>query len=162
MKNRSMPSKPSSMPECALSPQRRPVSRRVAPTTVRTFGHAFALACGVVVVLAGAPQPAIAHGEAKPLHGGIVQVVSDLQFELVVQKGQTALFVVDHGKPADASRMGGKLTALQGAQRSEAPLKPVGGNQLLAAGLQLAPGAKVVAVVQGPDGKPMTVRFTVK
>ena len=54
---------------------------------------------------------AVAHGDAKPLHGGIVQVASDLQFELVPQANGAALYIVDHGKPADASKMSGKHRA---------------------------------------------------
>ena len=30
-------------------------------------------------------NPALAHGDAKPQHGGILQVANDLSFELVAQ-----------------------------------------------------------------------------
>jgi hypothetical protein len=106
-----------------------------------------------------------AHGDATPQHGGFVQVVNDVQFELVPATsagGPTALYVFDHGKPLDASKLGGKLTVLVGTQMSEAPLK-VAGKRLEAAGLTLAPKAKVVATVTGLPGAAATatVRFTV-
>jgi hypothetical protein len=104
---------------------------------------------------------AAAHGDAKPRHGGVVQSAADLEFELVAQGGKAALFVVDHGKPADASKFSGKLTVLKGTERSEAELKPAGGNRLEAA-VPLDKGAKVVATVTLPGGKGTTVRFTVK
>jgi hypothetical protein len=103
----------------------------------------------------------LAHGGAKPQHGGIVQSGGDLSFELVAQGDKTALYIDDHGKPADASKMSGKLTVLNGADKSEAELKPAGGNKLEAA-TKLGSGAKVVATVNVPPGKVVTVRFAVK
>jgi hypothetical protein len=116
----------------------------------------------LAAALAALAFEAAAHGEAKPMHGGIVQVAQDLQFELVPQAAGAALYVVDHGKPADASKMSGKLTVLNGTQKTEGVLKPAGGNRLDAADVRLAPGAKVVASIQGATAKPVTVRFTVK
>jgi hypothetical protein len=105
---------------------------------------------------------AMAHGSAKPQHGGIVQAASDLSFELVPQANGAAVYVMDHDHAADASKMGGKLTALNGAEKSEAELKPAGGNKLEATGIQVTRGSKVVASVTGVAGKTVTVRFSVK
>ena len=105
---------------------------------------------------------ALAHGDAKPMHGGIVQVAADVHYELVPQANGAALFVIDHGKPADATKMSGKLTVLNGTQRSEAALKPIVGNKLEAANVKVEAGSKVVASVRAQDGKATTVRFTVK
>lgn len=105
---------------------------------------------------------AMAHGAAKPQHGGVVQAASDLSFELVPQANGAAIYVVDHDDAADVSKMGGKLTALNGSEKSEAELKPVGGNKLEATGIQVAKGSKVVASVTGVEGKTVTVRFSVK
>lgn len=119
-----------------------------------------AWALGAAVWLMGAP--ALAHGDAKPLYGGIVQVVSDMQYELVPQPDGALLYVVDHGEPADATRMSGKLTVLNGTRKSEAELKPAGGNKLQARDIQLGSGARVVASLRTPQGKAVTVRFAVK
>lgn len=105
---------------------------------------------------------AAAHGPDTPLYGGVVQMVSDLHFELVPRPGGAALYVVDHGTPLDASRMGGKLTVLNGTEKSEAELRPAGANRLEAANVRVGPGSKVVAALKSPDGKPLTVRFTLK
>lgn len=128
---------------------------------MKTLLHTLALS------LALASSNAHAHGDAKPQHGGILQVVNDLQFELVPPPkpgDAAALYVSDHGKPMDASKLSGKLTVLQGMQTSEAPLKPAGAQRLEAAGLSLAPQAKVVATVTGlpAPGTTATVRFSVK
>lgn len=103
-----------------------------------------------------------AHGDAKPMHGGFVQVASDIQYELVPGAGNVALYVVDHGKPADATKMSGKLTVLTGTQKSEAELKPAGGNKLEASNVTVGSGSKVVASIKGADGKTTSVRFSVK
>jgi hypothetical protein len=104
----------------------------------------------------------LAHGNDKPLYGGIVQSAADLQFELVVQPTGAALFISDHGKPADASKVSGKLTVLNGTEKSEAEFKHAGGNKLEVTGVKLGNGAKAVASLTGVDNKPLTVRFTVK
>lgn len=123
---------------------------------MKTFPIALATLCAALAL------PAWAHGDAKPQHGGTVQMAADIQYELVPQPQGAALYVVDHGQPADATRLSGKLTVLNGTTRSEAALKPVGGNKLEATGITVGPGAKVVASLQGADGKTTSVRFSVK
>ena len=103
-----------------------------------------------------------AHGDAKPMHGGVVQSASDRDFELVTEGTGAAVYVVDHGKPADTAKMSGKLTVLDGKEKTEAELTPAGSNKLQAANIKLAPGAKAVASISGATGKVITVRFTVK
>lgn len=105
---------------------------------------------------------ALAHGDAKPQHGGIVRTASDLSFELVVAADGATLYVIDHGKEYDTAGVSGKLTVLNGADKSEADLQPAGGNKLEAKGVKLGAGAKVVAALQTADKKAVTVRFTVK
>ncbi len=104
---------------------------------------------------------ASAHGTAPAKHGGVVQSANDLSFELVATPDGAALHVDDHDKAYDARKLSGKLTVLQGSNKSEVPLTPAGGNRLEAKGVKLDKGAKAVAVVT--DGsRTTTVRFTVK
>lgn len=104
---------------------------------------------------------ALAHGENKPRHGGVVATASDLHFELVGTPTGALIYLDDHGKPMAPTGMSGKLTVLNGAEKSEAPLV-VAGDKLEAKGVKLAPGAKVVAALTTPARKAITVRFTVK
>ena len=104
---------------------------------------------------------ALAHGGAKAKHGGVVAAASDLGFELVGTPTGAAIYVEDHGKPMATTGMTGKLTVLNGAEKSEAELT-VAGDKLEAKGVKLAPGAKVVAALTTPAKKAITVRFTVK
>ncbi|SER52570.1 hypothetical protein [Giesbergeria anulus] len=105
---------------------------------------------------------AMAHGGAKPQHGGIVQSARDLSFELVPQENGAAIYVVDHDAPADVNKASGKLTVLNGAEKSEATLSSTGANKLEAKDIKLTKGSKVVATLTGFGDKTITVRFTVK
>lgn len=104
----------------------------------------------------------LAHGEAKPLHGGIVQEAHDLSFELVVQADGATIYLMDHGKPLASKGITGKLTVLQGSNKTEADIKEAGENMLRVAGVKLGQGDKLVAVLNRVGGKSMTVRFTIK
>jgi len=104
---------------------------------------------------------ALAHDGAKPKHGGVVQTVSDLTFELVPQPDGAHLYVDDHGKPLSPAGMSGRLTVLNGAEKSEAPLL-VAGDKLEAKGIKLNKGAKVVAAVTTANKKAVTARFAIR
>ena len=105
---------------------------------------------------------ALAHGGAKPLHGGIVQKANDLSFELVVQADGATIYLMDHDKPMATKVITGKLTVLQGSNKIEADIKEAGDNTLRVVGVKLGKGDKLVAVLNNVGGKSMTVRFTIK
>lgn len=124
---------------------------------IKQLIHAVVLALSAVTV-----NTAFAHGGGKPLHGGIVQVVSDVSFELVVEADGATIYLVDHDEPMDAKGISGKLTVLKGSEKSEVEVKAVGNNKLRATGVKIVSGAKIVAVLDKVEGKTVTVRFTVK
>lgn len=103
------------------------------------------------------------HGhEHKPLHGGIVSEVKDMDYELVAKPEVIQLYLRDHGKPVDVSKASAKLTILVGMEKQEAELKPAGDRLESPVVVKTSGGAKVVALVMIP-GKPVTtVRFVVK
>ncbi|MDP1693071.1 MAG: hypothetical protein Q8L49_14175 [Burkholderiaceae bacterium] len=121
------------------------------------------LSCGVAsgVALAASDH---SHGvEAKPLHGGIVAVASDLEFELLAKADAITLYVRDHGKPALTQGASAKLTILSGTDKTEAALAPVGDNKLEAKGsYKLGAGTKFVATVSLQGKNPVNVRFVAK
>ena len=71
---------------------------------------------------------ALAHGAAKALHGGIVQMVNDIGFELVAQPDGATLYLMDHDKPMASKGITGKLTVLQGSNKIEADIKEIYGG----------------------------------
>jgi hypothetical protein len=115
----------------------------------------------VIGVSALSFDTAWAHGGAQARHGGVVAVASDLGFELVGTPTGAVIYVEDHGKPMAPTGLKGKLTVLNGAEKSEAELV-VAGDKLEAKGIKLSKGAKVVAALVTPAAKAITVRFTVK
>jgi hypothetical protein len=99
--------------------------------------------------------------EHKPLHGGVVVEVKDMDYELVAKPTVIQLHLRDHGKPADVSKATAKLTLLTGADKQDVKLEPAGDKLEATGSFKVGPGTKVVAIV-AVDGKPATARFTLK
>lgn len=105
---------------------------------------------------------ASAHGDEKARHGGLVQMAGEVKFELVA-KGDTAeLYLDDHGQTMPTSKLSGKLTVMSGSSKSEAKLEPASGDRLVAKGVKLAKGDKVVALVTMQDKSTSSARFVIK
>ena len=100
--------------------------------------------------------------EHKPLHGGVVVEVKDMDYELVTTSTLIQLHLRDHGKPADVTKASAKLTLLSGTEKQQVELKPTGDKLEAAGTFKVGPGTKVVALVT-IAGKPAgTVRFALK
>ena len=125
--------------------------------------HSLKSLCAAALLLSASAitTPVFAHGVAPARHGGVVQSANDMSFELASTTDGVVVYVVDHENDRDASKMSGKLTVLNGADKSEAELKPAGGNRLEAKGIKLGKGSKAVATVT-EGRKTTTVRFTIK
>ena len=121
------------------------------------------LLTAVALALAAPAYAAGQHGhEHKPMHGGVVVEVKDIDYELVAKPTAIQLHLRDHGKPTDISKASAKLTLLSGTEKQEIELKPAG-NKLEATGnFKVGAGTKVVAVVT-IAGKPAGIaRFALK
>ncbi len=102
------------------------------------------------------------HGhEHKPLHGGVVVEVKDMDYELVAKADVLQLYLRDHGKPADISKISAKLTLLSGAEKQEVELKPAGDKLEATGSFKTTANTKVIAVVS-TAGKSSTARFVLK
>ncbi len=100
--------------------------------------------------------------EHKPMHGGVVVEVKDMDYELVAKPAVIQLHLRDHGKAADVSKATAKVTLLTGTEKQEVELKPVG-DKLEASGVfKVGPGTKVVALVTIAGKSAGTVRFVLK
>ncbi len=124
-----------------------------------------ALLASIALALA---VPASAAGEKhdhahqhKPMHGGVVVEVKDMDYELVARPTTIQLFLRDHGKAADVSKASAKVTLLTGTEKQEVELKPAGDRLEATGSFKVGPGTKAVAVVT-IAGKPATARFTLK
>ena len=97
----------------------------------------------------------------KPLHGGVLVVVKDIEFELVAKPDTLQLHLRDHGKPVDVSKASAKLTLLAGTEKQEVELKPAGEKLEAKGSFKVAANTKVVAIVS-LAGKSSTARFVLK
>ena len=105
---------------------------------------------------------AFAHGDEKARHGGLVQISGETKFELVAHPDGAEVYLDDHGETIPTAKLSGKLTVLSGAAKSEAKLEPAAGDKLVAKGVKLAKGDKVIAVVTLADKTNASARFVVK
>ena len=120
------------------------------------------IACVTIALGLAAAGPALAHG-AKAKHGGVVQSVNDLTFELVNKDGKAVIYVDDHGKAYPTTGTSGTLTILKGAVKTDTALEAAGSNLLATStAVTLVPGAKAMASITLPGKQAMLVRFSKK
>jgi hypothetical protein len=100
--------------------------------------------------------------EHKPLHGGVVVEVKDVDYELVAKPAVIQLHLRDHGKPTDVSKASAKLTLLAGTEKQELELKPAGDKLEATGSFKVGPGTKAVVVVTVAGKSPASARFTLK
>ena len=115
---------------------------------------------GLALLLASAV--AVGHGNTKPLHGGVVQMVGEQTFELVTKPEGAELYVVDDGEDIDSSTMSAMMTIDAGGSKSEVVLLAAGGNKFVANGAKVPSGAKVVVMLVDANQSKTTARFTIK
>ncbi len=120
------------------------------------------VATACALALSALYAPAWSHGDGTPKHGGIVASANDLAFELVATADGATVYIEDHDKPLATDGFTGKLSVLRDGVKSEAPLKAVTPNTLVATGVKLGPGNKVVALITTPGKQTMAVRFTLR
>jgi hypothetical protein len=103
------------------------------------------------------------HGhEHKPLHGGVVIEVKDMDYEFVAKSDRLQLYLRDHGKAVDVSKASAKVTLLAGTEKQEVELKPTGDKLEAAGSFKVAAGTKAIALVSLPGKPAITVRYVLK
>lgn len=102
-------------------------------------------------------------GEAnhKPMQGGVLATVKDVDYELVASATALRLYVRDHGKAVDVSKATAKLTLLTSSEKQEFELKPNGDKLEATGSFKVMAGTKVVAVISF-GAKQATARFVIK
>ena len=120
------------------------------------------LVVALILSASGTAYAADKHGhDHKPLHGGVVAEVKDVDYELVARPDVLQLHARDHGKALDMNGATAKVTLLSGKDRQDVELKPAGDRLEAKGSFKVAAGTKVVA--QGTiGGKAFTARFVLK
>jgi hypothetical protein len=104
-----------------------------------------------------------AHGGTQPEHGGVVQLVGDMTFELAVRADGVELYVEDDGDEVTSAEMAAKLTIVDAGVKSEVMLTPAAGNKFEAKGVKIAGGAKVAVLLTLKDKQSkIGANFTIK
>jgi len=137
-----------------------------------TVLSALLFACFVNLASAADDHKGHAHNEkpgqththdAKPQHGGVVSVVKDINYELVVKADSITLYVNDHDQPVDTRNASATVTLLSASDQTESKLQPAEGNRLRAQGaFNIQAGTKAVAIVKFGDKAGQSVRFVLK
>jgi hypothetical protein len=100
--------------------------------------------------------------EVKPSYGGVVSVVKDVNYELVVKPDSIALYVTDRGKTVDLAGASAKLTLLSASERLDVTLVSAGDRLEAKGSFKLGSGVKAAAQVTFRDKSAVAVRFSLK
>lgn len=114
------------------------------------------------LALAALPATALAHGSMKPQHGGLVQMTGETMFELVTGPKGIDVYLSEEDEPIPAAGYTAKLTQTLAGKKTEAALKPAGGNKLTAAGFKAGKGAKIVVALVDKSGVKTFATFQTK
>lgn len=101
---------------------------------------------------------ALAHGDDRPKHGGIMGRGDDsFSVEFVYRKDVVTIYIEDHEKEAAvaAEKMKGAWLSITGSGRppQQVQLKAAGANSLSAAGLNVRVGDRMSVRLVLPDGR---------
>lgn len=105
-----------------------------------------ALAGAALAAGLGLAGGALAHGQGRPEHGGVLQLVGETSVELVNRPDHVEVWVEDEGEEIASAGLSGKLL-VESPTRSEIALAPAGGNKLEAKGATLAKGSQVTVLL---------------
>ncbi|PTQ10008.1 hypothetical protein CLG96_12750 [Sphingomonas oleivorans] len=105
------------------------------------------LSLALASLLAIGAQPALAHGNMKPQHGGQVQMVGETLFELAVTPAGAALYVSEDDEPVNSAAMTAKLSITAAGKKQDVAMTPAGANKFEAKGVKLPKGASVAVMV---------------
>ena len=130
--------------------------------------HPF-LALAAAVALAGAAHAGgdhphgHGHGHGHdPSHGGVVVETKAMDFEVVARPELIQVYVADHGKPLRLDGARGKVTLLNGSEKTEAALVPAGDHLQAKGSFKVGKGTKGIAAVTLPGKPAASARFELK
>ncbi len=105
---------------------------------------------------------AFAAGDHTAKHGGIFIETKALDFEVVAKPDLIQVYVADHGKAVKLDGAKGKVTLLNGTEKTEAELAPAGDKLEAKGAFKVAKGTKGIAVVTLAGKPAVSARFEVK
>ena len=116
----------------------------------------------VSLALSGAAALAAGSHSHDPKFGGVVVETKAGDFEIVAKPDVIVIYGSDHGKPMKLNGAKAKVTLLNGTEKSEVELLPVGDKLEAKGAFKVAKGTKGIAVVTLAGRPPATARFQIK
>lgn len=111
----------------------------------------------LLISFTGLVQAGTGH-QLKPMHGGVVVEVKDVDVEFVAKADSLSLHLSDHGKPIPTDGGNAKLTVLIGSEKKDYELLPNGEKFELKGNFAIPKGARAIAVIK-IKAKVITARF---
>ena len=103
-----------------------------------------------------------ADGDHSAKHAGIVVATKTLDFEIVAKPDLIQIYVDEHGKALKLDGGKARLTLLNGTEKSEVELLPVGDKLEAKGSFKVAKGTKGIALVTLAGKPAATARFEIK
>lgn len=101
--------------------------------------------------------------ESRAMHGGVVSVIKDMNYELVAKSTSIELYIMDHDKLVDVKNASVTVILLSAEGKQEVKLVPVGDNKLAVTGnFKTGAGIKALAAVTMPGQSQINARFALK
>lgn len=95
-------------------------------------------------------------------HGGIFVETKALDFEVLAKQDMVQVYVGEHGKTVKLDGAKGKVTLLNGTEKTEVDLVPVGDRLEAKGSFKVAKGTKGIVNVSLAGKPAATARFEVK
>lgn len=97
-----------------------------------------------------------------PRFGGVVVESKVGDLEIIAKPESIHIYISDHGKAVKLDGAKAKVTLLNGSEKTEADLVPVGDKLEAKGAYKVAKGTKGIAVVSLVGKSPVTARFDIK
>lgn len=109
-----------------------------------------------------ATAPALAGGDHKPKHGGVVVETKAGDMEIAAKPDSIQIYFTDHGKPVKLIGATAKVTLLNGTEKTEANLTAAGDKLEAKGAFKVAKGTRGIAVLTLAGKPTVTARFDIK
>ena len=127
----------------------------------KLFSMKTALLASLVAIAATSAIAGSGH-DLKPKFGGVVVETKVGDVEIVAKPDSIQIHINDHGKPVKFEGAKAKVTLLNGTEKSEVELTPVGDKLEAKGAFKVAKGTKGIALVTLAGKPTTTARFEIK
>ena len=129
---------------------------------MRKFLRIHAVLLTSLMAITTAPAIAGAEHDLTPKFGGVVVETKVGDMEIVAKPDSIRIHINDHGKDVKLEGAKAKVTLLNGSEKTEVDLVPVGNKMEAKGAFKVAKGTKGIALLTLSGQPATTARFEVK